>query len=293
MRKGIIAGTLAACCVLFLAPLANAEPSGPLKWKQFSRTISDVHPVFTTHSGKHVGLMWLDPSVLAFRLIPGTTAPEKSPVRGIDNRPSTWVPKLVAAFNSGFLLKDNPGGYYYNDRVVKSMVDGMATMVLTKAGGFDVIVWHKDDRISDDVLAIRQNWEPLVVHGEDQSNANDSWYRWGGTDGNSPLANRSAVGVTADGAIVYAVCAKCVAHDLGIALVKAHVKTAMILDMNKSWPNGFYYSAPKKHGKQPVGHRVADGQWRTPGEYLYRGTKDIIVADAKAPTPAPEPAPAQ
>lgn len=297
MRRAAITAAVVALSLVIVAPSIHADdavgpaPTGALKWQQFSRQIADVHPVFTARHEGNVGLMWLDPTVLRFRLIPGTTAPEKSPVRGIDNRPSTWVPKLVAAFNGGFLLKDEPGGYFYNGTTVKPMVNGMASMVITKDGGFDVIVWRKQDRITKDVLAVRQNWEPLIVHGNVRSNANDPWYRWGGTDGNSPLATRSAVGVTKDGGVVYAFCNNCVAHELGVAMAKGDVETAMILDMNKSWPNGFYYSAPKRKGKPPVGHRVHPDQWRTPGEYLYRGSKDIIVADAISPTPAPTPVP--
>ena len=292
LRVAIVAALMFGASVSVATADEPPVPSGSLKWKQFARQVNGVHPVFTASSGNKVGLMWLNPQVLRFRLIPGTTAPEKSPVRAIDNRPSTWVPRLVAAFNGGFLLKDNPGGYFYNGRTVTPMVDGMGTLVFTKDGGLDVTVWRKGDHISKDVIAIRQNWEPLVIRGKDQSSANDSWYRWGGTDGKSPLANRSAVGQTNSGEIVYAFCAKCVAHDLGVALVGANVETAMILDMNKSWPNGFYYSAPKsKHGK-PVGHRIHPGQWRGPTDYFFRGSKDIVVADAVKPAPAPEPTPA-
>lgn len=271
---------------------AAITPPDGVHWRILKRNVNGVHPVATARLGANVALMWLDPSVLKFRLIPGTTAPEKSPAKAIDNRPNTWVPRLVAAFNGGFLLKDNPGGYYYAGKTVKPMVDGVATMRISKAGELSVFVWHKDDVIGKDTAAIRQNWEPLVVKGKSTAKRSDSYYRWGGTDGKHPIANRSALGQRNDGSLVYAFCNMCLGYDLGEALEKADVETAMILDMNKSWPNGFTYTAPKRNGKNPVGYRIHPDQWRQPSEYFFRGTKDIVVATAVKPDPAPEPTPA-
>ena len=61
------------------------------------------------------------------------------------------------------------------------------------------------------------------------------------------------------------------------ALVKAKVRTAMMLDMNKSWPMGFYYNAPLT-GSRPVGARIQSGIWRAPSEYQQWFKKDIVVA---------------
>ncbi len=55
--------------------------------------------------------MWMNPDLLRFRYIPGTAYPEGSPKRPQDRRPSTWVPRMVAAFNGAFHLKDRAGGY--------------------------------------------------------------------------------------------------------------------------------------------------------------------------------------
>ncbi|UUK33960.1 MULTISPECIES: hypothetical protein [Rhodococcus] len=40
------------------------------------------------------------------------------------------MPSLVAAFNSGFKLKDIRGGFHWNGILVRPLVDGQASVVI-------------------------------------------------------------------------------------------------------------------------------------------------------------------
>ena len=84
--------------------------------------------------GGAIGLLWIDPQLVSFRLVPGYKVPEAGPVLPMDNRPQTWVPHMVAAFNGGFLLQDHVGGYVYAHRTVRALTAGLGAFEITSDG---------------------------------------------------------------------------------------------------------------------------------------------------------------
>jgi hypothetical protein len=224
-----------------------------------------------------VGLMWMNPDLLSFRFIPGYKSPEAGPARAIDNRPSTWSARMVAAFNGAFLLKDGAGGYYYNGKTVRALRNGQAAFTVAENGRLHVVVWSYGNNVPRGTLAVRQNLPPLVARGTSRAKDGDSPSTWGNADGGSSHANRSALGELADGSLVFAYGAEVTAAAMGDALAAAGVRTAIMLDMNKSWPMGFVYDAAKG-GHLPVGHRIQSGIWREPSSYANRFSKDFVVA---------------
>ena len=87
--------------------------------------------------------MWMNAYALTFRYIPGYQYPEGSPQRSIDHKPSTWVPRMVAAFNGGFHLSDDVGGYFYDGQTVKRLRPGLASLNITAGGRISVGVWGR------------------------------------------------------------------------------------------------------------------------------------------------------
>jgi hypothetical protein len=224
--------------------------------------------------------MWMNPELLRFRYVPGTSYPERGPKRVQDRQPSTWVPRMVAAFNGAFHLKDNAGGYYYNGTQVTAMQPGLVAFTIDKSGKLDVRVWKSGSRIAPSTRVIRQNLVPLVSNGSSRASSRDGRAKWGLANGGLPHANRTALGQLPDGSLVFAYGSEISADALASALVKAGVRTAVTLDMNKSWPTGFYYDAPKGP-HPPIGHKIQPQIWRDPSTYYHQFTKDFVVALAR------------
>ena len=247
-------------------------------WHPAGRVVRGQRSVYVTQvAGGRVGLMWMNPRLLTFRFIPGWEVPEGSPIRGIDRSPSTWVPRMTAAFNGAFRLRDDVGGYFYAGRTVKPFTRGLAVFAITKTGRLVVGVWGRDLRRTTGLSVARQNLPPLVAGGQSQASSDDSAFAWGAADGGASVANRSALGMRADGALVFAYGQEVPAVTMARALVAVGVRTAIMLDMNKSWPMGFAYSAPKA-GQAPQGRPIQAGVYRDASSYYEQFRKDFVVA---------------
>ena len=227
-----------------------------------------------------VALMWMDPQLLSFRYIPGYEVPGSGPRTAADKDPSSWVPNLVAAFNGGFQLSVGAGGYFYLGETVKDLEDGLGSVVVYKDGTMKVGSYGRDVTLGPDVVAVRQNLEPLIDNGQSQASPDDSSSRWGIADKGAAYAKRSAVGQLADGSIVFGYGSEITASQLADAMVAVGVQQAVALDMNISWPTGYYYT---REGGEVVGHRIQPDIVREPDTYLDSFKKDFFVADSRVP----------
>ncbi len=272
-------------------PAPSASPSSAahrtppvvrgVTWVPSGRLVHGVPAAYVARvSNGSIGLMWMDPSLLRFRFIPGTQFPEGSPVRPVDRQPSSWVSTMVAAFNGGFELKDSAGGYFYAGTTVRALRTGWAALSVTSDGQLKVGVWGRDLTMSSSVLAVRENLRPLVDHHVSQATPADSSAAWGAANGSLIHANRSALAQLDDGSLVFAYGLEVRAWQLGAALVLVHAKEAIMLDMNKSWPSGFTYA---HHGTKVVGSPIQPGIYRSASMYLTRFKKDFMVALAITP----------
>lgn len=229
-----------------------------------------------TLRGGGTSLLWMDPTRVRFRLVPGYRYPEGSPSTAADRTPSTWVPRMLAAFNSGYKLSDHVGGYYYLGRTVVPLRAGLASLVVHRNGSLAVGVWGRDIGMTPSTLVVRQNLRPLVVGGVSQASVTDGPRTWGISNGNRPLANRSALGRLGNGSFVFVYAHNVTAATLGRTLVSLGAREAIMLDMNISWPTGFVYSHAGGH---VVGRRINHWIVRPPSTYLTRFKKDFIVVE--------------
>jgi len=223
-----------------------------------------------------VSLMWMDPAHLRFRYVPGTQVPEGSPATAADSNPTTWVPRMLAGFDSGFKLSDHVGGYYYLGRTVAPLRDGLASMVVHRDGTLAIGVWGSDLVMTPDTLMVRQNLPPLVLGGVAQTSPNDRLRTWGLPTHSQPRQNRSALGRLADGSFVFVYAHDVTAPMLASVLVKAGAQMVIALDMNLSWPTGFLY---EHKGGQVVGSKISRFATRMPSIYLTRFKKDFVVVE--------------
>jgi len=224
--------------------------------------------------GGAIALLWIDPAAVSFRLIPGLAIPEGSPVTAADHAPTTWVPRMVAAFNGGFMLKDGVGGYYYDHQMVRPLRPGLAALEITADGRAQVGAWGRDLALTAQTVTVRQNLPLLVDRYVAQTRPSDTATTWGIANGGLATANRSALGELADGSLVFAYGYNVRPSAMADAMVAVRAREAMMLDMNKSWPGGFVYWHTSAGY---FGQRIHPYEWHTPSVYYGRFTKDFVA----------------
>jgi hypothetical protein len=95
-----------------------------------------------------------------------------------------------------------------------------------------------------------------------------------------PDPARSALGVTADGRLIWVGGEHLTVAALAQALVRSHVVRAVELDINPFWVNGYLYGHRGGHGPlAPV--PVIPGQSGISGEYLAPWSRDFFTVVAR------------
>ncbi len=182
------------------------------------------------------------------------------------------------------MLKDSHGGYLSEGHLVAPLVNGAASLVIYKNGSITVGQWGRDVAMNANVVAVRQNLTLLVDHGAPVAGlqANDV-ARWGFSLNNKIDTPRSALGVTASGALVY-VEGEMNVVDLARILVRAGAVRAMVLDMNPLWPVFATYQpatptgyATPGNGRDLTPTMRADARAILPGAY----SRDFITLSAR------------
>lgn len=158
----------------------------------------------------------------------------------------------MAAFNGGFKMNAARGGYYTEGRVVVPLHDGAASLVIYADSSARIGSWGRDVAMNPQVVSVRQNLLLLVDGGRPSPEA-AHWRSWGRTCGATSCGHqvpgiehqwRSGLGVTADGALVYAAGPALSPLELARLLVRAGVVLGMQLDINPAWPVFAAYDPP-------------------------------------------------
>ncbi len=233
-----------------LAPFAGST-ARRAPWRPAGRRVDGVPAVYETMLAPPgatlpAGLAWMDTRLLAARLYSGSVSPGGGPYRYTAPVERGVARHLAAAFNGGFKMASAGGGYYTEGRVIDRLRRGAASLVIYAGGAVDVGAWGTDVRMTPTVVAVRQNLVPLVAGGRPTARARGAdWRAWGSTCGASSCAAsvpgiehqwRSALGVTADGALVYVQGPALDPLQLAALLVRAGALRGMELDINPDWP---------------------------------------------------------
>ncbi len=200
----------------------------------------------------------MDTHLLAARLYSGSESPGGGPFRYTAPIQQANARHLVAAFNGGFKMKDAHGGYYTEGRMIDPLRVGAASLVIYAGGSVNIGAWGSDVLMTPQVVAVRQNLVPLVAGGQPTARARSAdWRVWGSTCGATSCAHsvpgiehqwRSALGVTSDGALVYAQGPALDPLQLALLLVRAGAVRGMELDINPDWPVLATYDPASAHG---------------------------------------------
>jgi hypothetical protein len=188
--------------------------------------------------------------------------------------------RLVAAFNGGFRLNVGAGGFESYGRDAVPLSDGLASVVTYTDGATDIGDWHRGVPVPGrGVASVRQNLTLLVDHGRPADNLG-CVECWGATLGGVSDPARSALGITANGTLVWAGGEHLTPAALAGALVSAHVARAVELDINPEWVAGYLYN--HHHGRGPVtAVAVIPDQNGIPGQFLAPWSRDFFAVSAR------------
>ncbi|MHB8379892.1 MAG: phosphodiester glycosidase family protein [Acidimicrobiales bacterium] len=211
---------------------------------------------------------------------PGTTTLPRGP----DQVPPTVTNRLLATFNSGFYEKDLAAGFYTNHTLYYPMVNGLATVERFTNGRVDVVRWTGGPRPPGNILMARQNL-PLLVNVGAATPLSANNEAWGSTLGGVPAVWRSALGVDANGNLIYVAAPDETSATLAALLVRLHAVRAMELDINPAWPIFVTYGGA---GAQRPSLFVANPNqfaWR----FLSASQKDFFAVYASRRPGEPQP----
>ncbi|MEZ0095177.1 phosphodiester glycosidase family protein [Streptacidiphilus sp. EB129] len=228
-----------------------------------------------------VGVVWMRRTALRFELHPGASEPG-----GYWPVPPTIAPGLrtglVATYNGGFKVSngDSHGGFYLDGRTVGQLRDGAASEVFHRDGSLSIGVWNRDVGMAPDVVGVRQCLVPLVSGGRLTGDVyNGGVGVWGLTDGGNSFVARSGVGVDRNGDILYVGGRLMSVSSLATTLQRAGAVTAMMLDINLSWPSFISYdSTAQPH--DPVPHNLVNFV-RAPTRYYDQSSRDFVAVYAR------------
>ncbi|HEY2694481.1 MAG TPA: phosphodiester glycosidase family protein [Pseudonocardiaceae bacterium] len=230
----------------------------------------------TQHTSFVAGVMWMDPNLVRGQLQPGFQDPGGKWQASDEIAPADRG-SVAAVFNAGFRLDASRGGYYSEGRTVVPLQNNAASLVLDKNGVASVGTWNDEVKMTQDVASVRQNLAMLVDNGKVASNCASGGAVWGWTLGNDAYIDRSAFGVTADGAEVYVGGPALSVCTLGKILQAAGVVRGMELDINPDWISGAYFHDGQSHDQpsgNPKGFRLYPTQKLPPTKYFQPSMRD-------------------
>ena len=261
-----------------IPPVAGAPLPGEGQWQTVVTVkggpavrVASLRPD-AQHTSFVAGVMWMDPNLVRGQLQPGFQDPGGKWQASDEIAPADRG-SVVAVFNAGFRLDASRGGYYSEGRTVVPLQNGAASLVINKNGVASVGAWGSEVSMSPDVASVRQNLAMLVDNGKvNPSCSEGNGATWGFTLGNNAFIDRSAFGVTADGAEVYVGGPALSVCTLGRILQDAGVVRGMELDINPDWISGAYFH--DQPGGQPQGFRLYPQQKLPPTKYFQPSMRD-------------------
>ena len=228
------------------------------------------------HPDLTVSLAWMDPATVRFMLIAGTRQPGGGSGPAGAQVPADLQSQVLAAFNSGYKLRDTPGGALEEGHMAGTLQDGIASFVVHTDGSATVGMWGRDAQLGPDVTGVRQNLHLIIDGGAVVPGLRHNvGGLWGGLRSTLPTW-RSAVGVDAQGHVLYASGNQLTLDVLAEALHSAGAVRAMELDIHKKMVVYNLFTHPAGQAA-PVGHRLSPDMPTPAGRYLVPDQRDFVA----------------
>ncbi len=275
-----------------IAPLASPPVAGEGQWSPAGRPVDGVPAVYETlirpsaiHTSYVVGVAWMDPMLLRATLYSGSQIPGGGPFTHTAPISPGDATSLVAAFNAGFLMSAANGGYYTDSKTIVPLRTGAASFVVNKDGSFGLGAWGTDVSMTPNVVSVRQNLDLLVDNGQISPTAYDAnSSAWGAALAGNLYVWRSALGITANGALLYVGGPGLDIYNLANIMVHAGAVRAMELDINTDWVNFSTYQPATPTGQATAanGTELVTGMSGGPVRYFEPWwARDFITVSAR------------
>ncbi len=273
----------AAALPVVAAPISPTLP-GEGVWRTAASDAAGVVQIATTtfrpdpaHPSLVAGVAWIDHLTTRLDLIAGTMQPGGGAGPAGATVPTAQLGSLLAAFNSGYKMRDTPGGALVEGRQVRAMVAGVATVGIRADGTARVGEWGRDLTAADGFVALRQNLHLMVDGGRTVPGlAGNTGGRWGTVRNGLPTW-RSGLGISAGGDLVYVAGDQLTLGVLGDALVRVGAVRAMELDIHDGMVTFNLFS----HDPALVGHKLLPDMPKPADRYLRPDWRDFFTVTSR------------
>jgi hypothetical protein len=229
----------------------------------------------SSHTSYLDAVVWFDQRLVRFVLHPGYQQPGGSGWSQPDQVSTAERSTILATFNSAFRVQDADGGYWADGITAAPLRQGAASMVFYKDGRVDIVKWGAAPP-GPDVAAVRQNLVPLVDDGVVSPLVdNPSTAAWGTTYTTLFYVWRTALGIRADGSLVFVIGPALNVGSLARVIHAAGAVRAIELDINPSWTHFMTYAHPSAGVAVP--HLLTSDQLNEPYRYLQPSSRDFVA----------------
>jgi hypothetical protein len=185
---------------------------------------------------------------------PRTDKPEAQDYKRPAKIPPEHYEALLAAFNGGFMAEHGNYGVYFDGITFLDPKDDACTLAAFQDGSYMVASWTKMNERQGEMRWYRQ--APNCMYEEGEMHPFLKVHRakkWGATlDGNTVI-RRSAVGISADGTILYVgISNHTTAKVMATGMHHAGARSVAQMDVNWSYPKFVTYEPGKDKLLHPV-----------------------------------------
>jgi hypothetical protein len=269
-------------------PLIRPVLKGEGVWQKAGAKVGPEPPILLTTFRSDpeypqfvAGVAWIDHARAELAYVPGLAEPPEPLVdRGSGEVPPNLRKRLVATFNGGFPLETSNAGLIYRGKIKEAMVNGIATVVGYRGGGFDIVRWSHGDTVPKNVWFAKQNLPPIIYEGKLNPNLSDG-PEWGETVNNAVRVWRSGLGIDAHGNLMYAAANYQTVESLAKVLQRAGAVRAIELDINEDWTSFITY----RHPGAAKPSNLLPEMYRSPERYLVPDERDFFAVYLKPGQP--------
>jgi hypothetical protein len=253
------------------------RPTGPLVNGRPAMYVTEVRPD-AVHTSILTTLVWMDPTALRLRLVPGAREPGGT-WRQPPEIAGPALRTIVAAFNGGFRSKDAHGGFFAEHRALPALRTGAASVAIDTTGRVRLGQWGRDVDMTASTESVLQNLVLLVDHGRPVAGIDaGKTSEWGATLGNKVYVWRSAIGIDASGGVLYAAGPGLRASTLAEVMARAGAVRAMTLDINPEWVTFNFFDHPARQSPTLVtGRKLVSTMKRPADRYLTKESRDFFT----------------
>jgi phosphodiester glycosidase len=258
---------------------------GEATWVPSSQTVGAAPALHTgyfrpdpAYPSVIVGVAWMNQEAVSTRLVSGTTDPPPGVSAEHARVPVGLRDALVAAFNSGWKMRDSNGGFFADGRTAVPLQDGAASLVIDTGGRVTVGQWGRDLRMSRQVAAVRQNLDLVVDNGRPVAGlADNADGAWGSPKNQFQYTWRSGLGTDRSGNLIYLVGDQLNLAGLAAAMAAAGVQRGMELDIH---PKEVAFNAFRPAAGQPfglTGTKLLPAMVQPTTRYLVPDQRDFLA----------------